>query len=99
MIRTSLQTYASTNECVDAINSLASRFIKEHQRKSVVDLLVSTTYPALDGNVVTKGNAAVASVHEITLMVTDKVQKETEAARLDAEIKWFKAQVGESTSE
>lgn len=87
MTRTLLKTCTSVEEAVESINSLTASFSKAHQRKPLVDLLASTTYSANDAKV-------QSAVHEVTLMVTDKVAKEAEAVKLAAEVKWFKERAG-----
>lgn len=84
MIRHSLAVLPSTADCLKLIDTLLARFSKDHQRKPTVDLTISTTYSA--------DPKEVASVHEVTLMVTSKMEREIPASRLSAEVAWFRGQ-------
>lgn len=103
MIRHSLATLPSPDACLALIESLSARFVKDHQRKPLIDLLISSTYPAIDAapqvarpGYVVKASPIPVVIHEVTLMVSDKTQREVDSTRLASEVSWFRAQGGVS---
>lgn len=103
MIRFSLKTLPSVADCMKALDEWSALFVKTFQRKPIVDLLISTTFSSVPTTPVRRPAPLVGatyapskdgpeSIHEVTLMVDDKTERETPPARLAAEVSWFRAQ-------